>query len=427
MRKYDAVIIGGGLAGLISALELAEAGNSVCLLEKSQKLGGRAMTANQNGALFNLGGHALYLGGKANAVFESYGLKLTGNKPSTKGWAIWDNKLSPLPGDPLALMSSKLLSLSGKAKLLSTIVKLKRANPESIPHISIREWAESEIGDPMVRHIFYALCRTATYTQDPDVQVAGPVLKQLQSSLKSGVLYLDGGWQTIVDQLRDKAIVKGIDILTGKSVAEIVHDHSGVQGVKCKDGETIIARHVISTASPAATYLMTKGAENTLLRRWKEEARPVIVASLDLALKRLPAANHQFAIGLDQPVFFSNHSRAARLSNDGTVVVHVTKYNGPGQHDSKADESLLEQTMRLLHPGWEHEVVSRQYLPNITVVNDFPHLGRTNREVGPAVPQIRGLYVAGDWASHGEMLADASVASAVRAARCILKKEVETR
>ncbi|MCD9020866.1 phytoene desaturase family protein [Cohnella silvisoli] len=421
MKKYDVAIIGGGLAGLIAAIELAEAGKSVALLEKSSRVGGRAITVNKSGALFNLGGHALYLGGEANRVFREYGLKLTGNKPSTKGLAIWRNELFPMPGDPMALLSSRLLGWSGKAKLLSTIVKINKTNADEIAAISLRSWAESAINDPMVRHIFYALCRTATYTQDPDFQLAGPVLKQVKSSLKEGVMYLDGGWQTIVDQLRDRAIQKGVDILINKSAAEIQHERRAVSGVLCTDGTLLEVSSVISTASPAVTYQITKDAESTSLRRWKDEVRPAVAASLDLALKRLPAADRNFAIGLDQPVFFSNHSRAAKLSDNGTIVVHLTKYNGPGQHDPKSDEKLLEQTMSLLHPDWEREVVARQYLPNITVVNDYPHLGRTQSAIGPAVPEIEGLYVAGDWVSHGELLADASAASAIRAAYHIVK------
>jgi pyruvate/2-oxoglutarate dehydrogenase complex dihydrolipoamide dehydrogenase (E3) component len=34
------------------------------------------------------------------------------------------------------------------------------------------------------------------------------------------------------------------------------------------------------------------------------------------------------------------------------------------------------------------------------------------------------LYVAGDWAGHGEMLADAAIASAKRAAQAILQAKV---
>ena len=90
--------------------------------------------------------------------------------------------------------------------------------------ISLRQWAESEIREPMIRHLFYALCRTATYSRDIDYQLTGPVIKQLQRSLKSGVRYIDGGWQTIIDQLRELAARNGVTILHHKHVREIEYD-----------------------------------------------------------------------------------------------------------------------------------------------------------------------------------------------------------
>jgi pyruvate/2-oxoglutarate dehydrogenase complex dihydrolipoamide dehydrogenase (E3) component len=61
----------------------------------------------------------------------------------------------------------------------------------------------------------------------------------------------------------------------------------------------------------------------------------------------------------------------------------------------------------------------------MAVVHDYPHIGRTDRTPGPAVPEIRGLYAAGDWASHGELLADAAAASGRRAAALIVKDLAE--
>ncbi|MNR43104.1 hypothetical protein D3C85_1616950 [compost metagenome] len=100
--------------------------------------------------------------------------------------------------------------------------------------------------------------------------------------------------------------------------------------------------------------------------------------------------------------------------------MHLIKYNGPGESNPKDDEEILTATMSTLHPGWEQEVVVRQFLPNITVVHDTLHVGRSNPFTGPEVPSIHGLYVAGDWVSHGEMLVDASAASAKRAAEAII-------
>jgi phytoene dehydrogenase-like protein len=101
-------------------------------------------------------------------------------------------------------------------------------------------------------------------------------------------------------------------------------------------------------------------------------------------------------------------------------VVHLIKYNDFSGNDSKSDEKQLEQTMDILHPNWRQEVVARQYLPTITVAHDYAHIGRTVPQPGPAVPEIRGLYAAGDWAGHNELLADAAAASAKRAAGALL-------
>ena len=76
--------------------------------------------------------------------------------------------------------------------------------------------------------------------------------------------------------------------------------------------------------------------------------------------------------------------------------------------------------MDAIQPGWRKEVIARQYLPNMTAVYDYIHVGRLDNAPGPAVPQVRGLYVAGDWAGHGELLVDAAAASGRRAAMKLL-------
>ena len=76
--------------------------------------------------------------------------------------------------------------------------------------MSLTTWTENEIKDPMVRNIFYALCRTTTYTFAPTIQLASSVLKQIQLSIKEGVFYVDGGWETIITKLRDIANHVGV-------------------------------------------------------------------------------------------------------------------------------------------------------------------------------------------------------------------------
>lgn len=421
MKNYDVAVIGGGLSGLVAAIYSAKAGKSVVILEKSNRLGGRAMSNIKNGAVFNLGGHALYRGGIAYKTFEELGLKLKGTAPKTKGEMILKGKLQALPATPLAMITSPLLSWSAKFELIKLFTGLSKIKTDILGNISLRQWAEDTIVDPMVRHLFYALCRTATYTYDPDDQLAAPVLKQLSITLNPGVLYLDGGWQTIVDQLQAEAKRHGVSFEINAHVKQIIQTQPTLQ-VSLGEGASINASSVISTLAPADTYRLIGGTDSPTLERWQAEARKVTGASLDVCLRRLPVANRHFVMGIDQPLYFSNHSRVAKLSDDGSQVVHLIRYHEYGEHNAKADEKLLEETMNLIQPGWQKEVVSKQFLPNITIVNDYMHKGKSDLKPGPIVPEIPGLYVAGDWAGHGEMLADAAVASGIRAAEQITQK-----
>lgn len=60
-EKYDVVIVGSGLGGLVSAIILAKEGKSVCVLEKNQQYGGNLQTFSRNKTIFDTGVH--YIGG----------------------------------------------------------------------------------------------------------------------------------------------------------------------------------------------------------------------------------------------------------------------------------------------------------------------------------------------------------------------------
>ena len=60
-KKYDIVIIGSGLGGLVSAIILAKEGKSVCVLEKNNQYGGNLQTFVREKRIFDTGIH--YIGG----------------------------------------------------------------------------------------------------------------------------------------------------------------------------------------------------------------------------------------------------------------------------------------------------------------------------------------------------------------------------
>lgn len=59
-KKYDVVIVGSGLGGLVSAIILAKEGKKVCVLEKNQQFGGNLQTFARDKRIFDTGIH--YIG-----------------------------------------------------------------------------------------------------------------------------------------------------------------------------------------------------------------------------------------------------------------------------------------------------------------------------------------------------------------------------
>ncbi|GIP33604.1 NAD(P)/FAD-dependent oxidoreductase [Paenibacillus sp. J2TS4] len=422
-KTYDVAVIGGGLSGLTASIYLAKAGLTVILVEKMNQLGGRAMTVKKKGASLNLGVHAFYLDGEGEAVMKELGVELKGNHPPASAIAVWNNKIYPMPAGPLKLISSKLFSVPGKLELARFMMKLGRIDTKSIGQVSLREWAEQEIREPMIRNVVYSICRSNSLVPHPELQPAGSAIRQLQRTFSGKAFYLDNGWAALVNDLEEKARSVGVTVLTGHLISEITHGGTSLQ-LRFKNDEVLEVSSVIVTGSPKETCKLVKDADQTQLARWESQARPMKAACLDLVLRRLPKPNPFIIAGfwLDQPIFYNNPTSVSKMSEDGSVVIHLIKHLGENPSHPKEDERQLEQAMDLLQPGWRSEELGRQFLPNMTVVHDFCSVDKYGSFSGPSVPEIRGLYVAGDWAGHGELLVDAALASAKRAAQSIISQ-----
>jgi len=76
-KKYDFIILGSGLGGLLTAYVLSKKGFSVCILEKNPKLGGTLQSFRRFGCDFSTGMHylgSLDEGQMLHRLFKYYGL-----------------------------------------------------------------------------------------------------------------------------------------------------------------------------------------------------------------------------------------------------------------------------------------------------------------------------------------------------------------
>ena len=63
------------------------------------------------------------------------------------------------------------------------------------------EWVRNHANSQRVVEYLQAVVRVATYAADQEHLSAAQALEQIRSAFTQGVLYMDGGWQTLVDGL----------------------------------------------------------------------------------------------------------------------------------------------------------------------------------------------------------------------------------
>jgi phytoene dehydrogenase-like protein len=239
-----------------------------------------------------------------------------------------------------------------------------------------------------------------------------------------GVIYLDGGWQAMIDQLHNQVVISGVQIQTSSNVKQIVTNESGQFQLILSNNGIIQSKHILYTGDP---HELNKLLAETVLhtqRSFFERIKPIKAATLDVSLKKLPTPKRLFAMGITDPFYYSVHSKYARLSKDGlSTILHVLKYHHPEEKvNGKKEKANLEKFLNMIQPGWrEYEVASR-CLPQITVNYRLPQVG-DEKELCHSETNIPGLFIAGDWASPNSILSEGAVESGKQAANEIIRKE----
>lgn len=413
----DVIIIGGGLAGLTAATYLGKAGLKVLLLEKAQRVGGRARTRAKGEFLFNMGAHALYKDGEGVSILRELGVSFSGGQPSVGGYAVLNGQKHLLPVGPLSMLKTSALSLRGKLEIGKVFMMLPRIDTEARKQLTLQQWLDETIKHAEVQAFLRAFFRLSSYANAPQEQSAGAAIKQLQMAVTGNVYYLDGGWQTLVNGLEQAAEQAGVSIKSGESITAIERDEL-VRGVRLADNRFYAAKAVIIATSPAIAAKLLPEAP---LTRWAENATPITAACLDVALDALPDPKVTFGLGIDKPLYLSVHSATANLAPEGKVLIHLLKYQSTPSNNPQQDEQELEVMLDLLQPGWRKQLIERRFLPKMIVSNAVVSAaqGGLPGRPDPSVAGIANLFVAGDWVGKRGQLADASFASAKEAAiRC---------
>jgi len=403
------VVVGAGLAGLTAAATAAEQGARVTLLEARAHTGGRARTAVVGGFHLNQGAHALFRGGAAWATLAELGVTPRATSPdATLACGLRaDGSLAPLPGSARTLVGTHLVGARAKLGLARLFARPERMLATVAPGTSMQEWIDGRGRDPDLRALLALLSRVATYTGDLDALDARAGVAQVVQATLHGVVYLDDGWQQLVDALQDAASARGVRVQPCAKVATIDARPDGFV-VRTVDAEVDADAVVYAAGGPEHLDAALRGVSPTVAE-WSRREHPVTVTTLDLALRTLPVPARRIVFGLDEPIYFSVHTPAARLVDGPGDVAHLLWYGDDADDPRARLEALLDRAQ----PGWRDEVLDVRSGRRLVVAHGRPLPGRGVEGRPPVgVPDVRGLFVAGDWVGREGLLADAVFASA---------------
>ena len=419
--QLDVVVVGAGLAGLTAACYLARGGARVTVFEKASTIGGRASTQHHDGYRLNRGIHALYTGGAATAVLADLAIRYTGGSPKVIH-ALRGGTFYTAPVGPISLFSTRLLTFADKLALMKLFLVIPGLKAEEFRHMSVQEWLDRNAHRPRVHELMASNARTLVYSAALDLVSAEVFVVKTQLALKNPVVYIDGGFETLVDGLRKAVEAAGGHIQTGSPVAAVEIENGRAHGIRFTDGSTRPASAVIIATSPRDALKLLNNGDSEPLRAVVERLVPAHVACLDVVLSRLPNRQHTVVQDLERPRFLSTQSLYSRIAPEGGAIICTFKQLDPRRlGDPREDERDLEQLLDISQPGWREVLIKRQYLPRIEAIGMLPTAKAGGYAGRPhfGVPGVADLYLAGDWIGEG-FLADPCMGSARQIAETLL-------
>jgi all-trans-retinol 13,14-reductase len=311
MEKFDIIIIGSGMGGLVCADILGKEGYKVCVLEKNKQIGGSLQTYVRDKVIFDSGVH--YLGGLEKGqnlyqIFQYLGIMdklklqrqdidvfdkilIEGNDTEyhyAQGYENFINKLLvhfPNEEKGLRLYCDKIKEICSKFPLYNLKSSDNLDEKANVLEIDTKAFIESITDDPKLQEILAA--NNALYAGQADKTPLYVHALILNSYIESSWKCVDGGSQIA------KYIAKNIKAMGGKiirncDVRRIVEEDGKIRYVEATNGDKIYADYFISNMHPVKTLEITDTPliKNAYRNRLKGLENSVSAFTLNVVFKK---------------------------------------------------------------------------------------------------------------------------------------------
>jgi hypothetical protein len=366
-------VVGGGIAGLIAAIECAEVGAPVRLLEARSSLGGRG-TSTRGPWTANYGPHALYVGGP---LWE---------------WLIRRDLVGPWVRPPVSAVRFRW---DGERRALPPLAVLKALPSLRTPapvDRSLHDWLAERHGEASARAVAGG-AGVLTFDHDPGRLSARFVMERvvrITAKVPARARYPVGGWRSVIARMTVHARRVGVEIETGVKVDDL------------PSGPVIVA------VEPRAARALLPGADLAFAA--------TRTALLDVGLAPARRRGPNVISDLDEGGFANRVTGVIpALGPVGHDLIQVSLGMRPDETLEQA-VSRIETLLDVGWPGWREREVWRRRINAHESSGALDLPGTTWRD-RPAIDQGDGVWLAGDWVAAPGHLAEVSCVSAIEAAR----------
>jgi hypothetical protein len=368
----EITVIGGGLAGLVAAINCAESGCDVTLFEAHRQLGGRARSTD-GPYTANLGPHAIYTGG---VLWD---------------WLSQRGLMPPVARPPLTGVRFRYAGAVHRTPPLSLIGPGLRLRGRAAPvDQDFRSWV-SDHADERTADFLSALGGVYTFYHDPGELSAAFVWSRTQRLLLSprpAARFIIGGWTPLVEALERRARELGVQIVCGERV-DALPDPPVIVALELCDARRLLKDDSLRWPS-GRTVCLDLGLRD-------QRGDPWVVSDLESAgwIERYTAQDPS-------------------LAPTGETLVQGQMPMAPGE-SADAAGARLETLFDASFEGWRERVTwrRRQVMDGRSGALDLP--GSTWRD-RPAIDRGEGVFLCGDQVAADGCLCEVSFASAIEAA-----------
>jgi phytoene desaturase len=258
--RYDAVVIGAGAGGMSAAARLTAAGKKVLLVERLNRLGGRASSEIIDGHIVNIGAIAIERGGIFEETFDMLGVQLDIREPSPATVFYIDGKVINVAKGGWGVLLGTFTKQAAKIG-----AKFADARAGDLPEakLTTRQWLDQYTSNETVHAIFRNLCAAIFAVNAEELPARAFLVYFAQKGAFKRFGFCPRGTVGLWDDLGAGIRSRGGEIWLEAPVMGLHCEEGRVTALDIEHGGVIKRVHtgvVISNIGPKATALLPGAA-----------------------------------------------------------------------------------------------------------------------------------------------------------------------